>query len=96
MGALRKLEDNVGEIKWMYVCPEYRGYGYGKQILFYLEDKAREFGYSVLRLDTGALNYPARGLYESYGYNLRDRYAGSESSEEAGKLLHIIFMEKKL
>jgi GNAT superfamily N-acetyltransferase len=96
MGALRRLEGNVGEIKRMYVRPDCRGRGYGKLILFYLEDKAREFGFSTLRLDTGALNYPARGLYEKYGYSLRDRYRGSEASEEAGKLLSIIFMEKKL
>jgi len=96
MGALRKLEDKVGEIKRMYVRPMYRGNGYGKQIMLYLEDKAREFGFSFIRLDTGALNYPARGLYEKYGYELRDRYDGSEVSPEAGKLLNIIFMEKQL
>ena len=96
MGALRKLEDDVGEIKRMYVRSEYRGKGYGKQILLYLEDKAREFGYITVRLDTGALNYPARGLYEKYGFELRDRYNGSETSIEQGKLLNIIFMEKRL
>ena len=96
MGALRKLEDDVGEIKRMYVRSEYRGKGYGKQILLYLEDKAREFGYTTVRLDTGALNYPARGLYEKYGFELRDRYNGSETSIEQGKLLNIIFMEKRL
>ena len=96
MGALRKLEDKIGEIKRMYVRPEYRGNGFGRKMLRRLEAKAREFGFSVLRLDTGGLNLPARQLYKSSGYVLRDKYQGSESSDEAGKLLNIIFMEKKL
>jgi GNAT superfamily N-acetyltransferase len=93
MGALKKLEESVGEIKRMYVRPEFRGNGYGRKILWYLEEQAREFGFSVVRLDTGALNTAALKLYESEGYGLRDWYEGSEASPEAGKLLNIIFME---
>ncbi|MBN1683166.1 GNAT family N-acetyltransferase [Candidatus Bathyarchaeota archaeon] len=33
MGALRRLDDSVGEIKRMYVRPSYRGKGYGKKCL---------------------------------------------------------------
>jgi GNAT superfamily N-acetyltransferase len=55
MGALRKLQDGIGEIKRMYIRPNpiYRGKGYGKKMLYRLEEKAREFGISTLRLDTG-------------------------------------------
>jgi GNAT superfamily N-acetyltransferase len=73
MGALKKLEDGVGEIKRMYVRPKFRGKGYGRKMFEALEDNAREFGLTVLRLDTGGLNVPARRLYESAGYVLRDK-----------------------
>ena len=96
MGALRMLEDDVGEIKRMYVQPEYRGHGLGRKMLHHLEERAKEFGYTIIRLDTGGYNLPARRLYESSGYVLRDKYEGSEATDEAGRLLNIIFMEKKL
>jgi GNAT superfamily N-acetyltransferase len=37
-------------------------------LLHALEDKARELGYQVARLDTGPRQPGARGLYESEGY----------------------------
>ena len=33
MGALRKIKKGIGEIKRMYIQPNYRGNGYGKEIL---------------------------------------------------------------
>ena len=42
MGALRKLEEGVGEIKRVYVRPEHRGKGYGKEMLSRLMAKAEE------------------------------------------------------
>ena len=48
MGALRKLEEGVGEIKRMFVKSEYRGKGYGRSLFKALLEKAKEFGYSVL------------------------------------------------
>ncbi len=52
MGILRKNEDGVGEIKRMFTRPEFRGNGYGQEMLRKLEGTAEEFGYSTLRLDT--------------------------------------------
>ena len=33
MGALKKLEPGIGEIKRMFIRPKYRGQGYGKRML---------------------------------------------------------------
>jgi len=38
MGALRKLSDEVGEVKRMYNRPHYRGRGLGKKMLKRLLD----------------------------------------------------------
>jgi GNAT superfamily N-acetyltransferase len=52
MGALKELGEGIGEIKRMYIRPEYRGRGLGKKLLKKLIEKAKEFGYATLRLDT--------------------------------------------
>jgi GNAT superfamily N-acetyltransferase len=67
-GALRPLASCVGEVKRMFVLPEFRGRGVARRMLAALETKAREAGYSSLRLETGARQPEAIGLYTSAGY----------------------------
>ncbi len=93
MGALKKLEEGIAEVKRMYVRPEYRGNGYGKRMLNRLIEAAKEFGYSTLRLDTGEFMKAALGLYRSAGFNEREPYSGTEYTRDSNT--HI-FMEKKL
>jgi len=92
MGALRKLEDGVGEIKRMYIRPQYQGKGYGKEMMARLTDRARELGYHTLRLDTAYFLKVAVHIYKSAGFRERGKYLGTES--EGGP--HYIYMEKKL
>ena len=67
-GALRRLGPEQGEIKRMYVAPEYRRQALGRRILEDLEARAAAFGYKSLRLETGELQPAAIGLYRSFGY----------------------------
>ncbi|HUO70142.1 MAG TPA: GNAT family N-acetyltransferase [Solirubrobacteraceae bacterium] len=67
-GGVKQLDARTCEIKKMYVIPERRGQGVARALLHALEDKARELGYEVARLDTGPKQVSARGLYESEGY----------------------------
>jgi putative acetyltransferase len=67
-GAIRDLEPGVGEVKRMFVQPEVRGRGIARQILVALESKARELGYSALRLETGTRQPEGIGLYKAVGY----------------------------
>jgi len=92
-GALRKLEEGVAEIKNMYIKPDYRGHGYGKQMLDKLIEAAKVFGYETLRLDTIEFMVAARRIYESAGFKVRDPYQGV--SLQSGEDWHI-FMEKKM
>lgn len=67
-GALRELEPGVGEIKRMFVVPEARRLGAARRVLEALEARARELGYSVVRLGSGVRQPEALALYESCGY----------------------------
>jgi putative acetyltransferase len=67
-GGIKLFGTDYGEIKRMYVRPQYRGRGFGKQILDHLADHARQHGVSLLRLETGIHQSEAIGLYERMGF----------------------------
>lgn len=67
MGGLRPGSDDVAEIVRMRVDPETQRRGYGAAILTRLE-RARELGYTSVRVDTTVKQRPALGLYLGYGY----------------------------
>lgn len=94
MGALKRLEDSVGELKRMYIHPEYRGQGYGTALLQKLIAKGRELGYATLRLDTADFMTTAHQMYRSAGFTDIDEYAGSEIPEWYRP--YTVFMEKTL
>jgi ribosomal protein S18 acetylase RimI-like enzyme len=104
MGRLSKLDEGVVEINNMFVSSEQRGKGYGKMMLTSLEDKAREFGYSTVRLDTGAFNVAAQHMYRKAGYIERDYYGSTnygrvaKDDTDEGRIYYAnkIYMEKKL
>ena len=76
-GGVKRLDDRICEIKKMYVVPEARGTGLARRLLHVLEDKARELGYVVARLDTGPRQGHAQGLYESEGYAAIEDFNGN-------------------
>ena len=67
-GGVKRLADDVAEIKRMFVIPEARGRGLARELLVALEDAARDLGYARVRLDTGPKQPHAEQLYRSAGY----------------------------
>jgi putative acetyltransferase len=67
--ALRRIDDQTGEIKRMYVAPAGRRKGIARSLLIDLEHHALKFDYRAIRLETGILQPEAQRLYESCGYN---------------------------
>jgi putative acetyltransferase len=67
-GGVKLFDTAYGEIKRMYVRPQYRGLGLGKLMLHHLADYARHQGVAVLRLETGIYQPEAIGLYERCGF----------------------------
>jgi GNAT superfamily N-acetyltransferase len=67
-GGIKLFGTEFGELKRMYVRPEYRGNGYGKLILDRLAQHALEHKTTVLRLETGIHQKAAIRLYEQEGF----------------------------
>jgi GNAT superfamily N-acetyltransferase len=67
-GGIKLFGTEYGEIKRMYVRPQFRGLGLARQLLDYLTDYARAHGVGVLRLETGIHQHAAIRLYEQVGF----------------------------
>jgi putative acetyltransferase len=67
-GGICRFDDARAELKRMYVVPEARGRGLGRDVLEALETEARRLGYRAVVLETGDRQPEAMGLYESSGY----------------------------
>ncbi len=67
-GGIQLFGTEYGEIKRMYVRPQFRGLGFGRLMLNHLADHARAHGVMLLRLETGVHQRAAVGLYERVGF----------------------------
>ena len=76
-GGVKDLGDGRCEIKRMYVVPEARGSGRGRELLRALEDAARKLGYGVARLDTGPSQPSAKRMYLEAGYQEIENFNGN-------------------
>ena len=66
--ALRRLNDNTGEMKRLYVRPAFRSLGLAKRLVAAVILAARNAGYGELRLDTLPSMESAQGLYRKLGF----------------------------
>jgi putative acetyltransferase len=73
--ALRKVDDDICEMKRLYLSENTRGLGIGNELIELLIADARIIGYKKMRLDT----YPPKmgkavKLYESHGFCAIPKY----------------------
>ncbi len=68
MGGLRKVTEDIVELRRMRIDPLFQRKGYGQMILDALEKKAKELGYRVIQLNTSLKQVPAQKFYKKNGY----------------------------
>ncbi len=66
--ALRKMSDTGGELKRLFVRPEFRGRGIARALVTRILREAAEIGYRAVFLDTLPFLREAIALYRSLGF----------------------------
>ena len=85
--ALRRIDDEVCEMKRLYVRPAHRGSGLGRRLILAIIEQAREIGYVKMRLDTMPRMNSDQDLYESFGF--RDIPAYRYNPEPGARFLEL-------
>lgn len=67
-GGVQFYGKDYGEVKRIFVRPQFRGRGLSKRMMAFLEEYTRAAGIPLLRLETGIYQPEAIGLYERLGY----------------------------
>ncbi len=91
IGCLKSINDEIGEIKRMYVDPSFRNIGAGRSILQSLLTAAKETRYTKVRLDSPKFMEAAHSLYRSFGFAAIPVYDEVEIPEEFRQ--YLLFME---
>ncbi len=94
IACMQRIREDTGEIKRMYVRPEFRRRGIGRSLLEGLLAAAREMGYSRVYLDSVRFMKEAHALYHSLGFREIDPYPESEIPEQFRP--NWVFMEIEL
>jgi putative acetyltransferase len=72
--GIRKSEENIAELKRMFIKEEHRNKGLGKELLQRAIELAKELGYKKIRLDTLDTMRSAIALYEKFGFRQTGAY----------------------
>jgi ribosomal protein S18 acetylase RimI-like enzyme len=67
-GGVKLSGKEYGEIKRMYIRPQFRGFGLAEMMLDHLTGYALAHGVEILRLETGIHQRAAIALYERAGF----------------------------
>lgn len=92
MGAFKKINNVLAELKRMRVHPDFQRRGFGQAIIEELEKRARKMGYRKVVLDTSERNFKAKNFYQKNGYKEFKR----DTLNIRNGTFHVIFYEKEL
>jgi len=87
-GAIRFLDENVCELKRMWLLTDYHGQGHGYRMIQKLFSVAREKGYKRMRLQTdNAFQTRAVDFYTKLGFYEIPKYEGDDPEDMAMELV---------
>jgi GNAT superfamily N-acetyltransferase len=75
MGFSLELGGNDAFVDEVFVAPQHRGRGYGRQALKFAIAEAETLGVRALHLEVDTQNSSAQALYQSMGFQARSRYS---------------------
>lgn len=81
--SFKEYEPGIAEVKRVFVHDTYRGLGLSKILMQVVEQKAIQFGYKELILETGDALVAAHGLYRSLGFDVIPNYGQYEDMKES-------------
>jgi putative acetyltransferase len=73
-GALRRMDDETGELRRMWLLEPYQGRGIGYRLWLELAAFARSSGYRRICLTTDTENERARRFYRQLGFQMIENY----------------------
>ncbi|MEO5929011.1 MAG: GNAT family N-acetyltransferase [Candidatus Kapaibacterium sp.] len=88
-GAVDRIDEEVCELRRMFLHREYRGRGLGGRITRILLEFARRAGYRRMRLGSNRKLFTAHGMYRHLGFHDIEPY-------EEGMEQYVLYMEKNL
>jgi ribosomal protein S18 acetylase RimI-like enzyme len=92
--SLRKIREDAGEIKRMYVNPKFRGKKLGNLLIEEVIEISKGNEFSKLYLDTAHFMSSAISLYKKHGF--KETISYPESVIPKDLLNTLIFMKKEL
>ena len=72
--GLRRLDLRSGEVKRLYLRPQFRGQGLGRRLVEAVMDRARALGYGSVYADTLPVMTDALSLYQRMGFERVEAY----------------------
>ena len=79
--AVKRLSDDVCELKGMYIYKKYHGQGFGRRLAETAVNFARERGFGKMVLDTVSTYENALRLYEKLGFVPTERYNDNQKAD---------------
>lgn len=87
-GAIRQIEENVCELKRLFLLLEYQGKGLGYRIVMELLHASREMKYEKIRLETAPVHLKrATALYKRLGFYEIPRYQSTHPNDIAMEMI---------
>src|SRR3989344_8691096 len=68
--AIKKINNEIGELKRMYLLKEYRGQGWGSKLLDRVINFCKEKRFKQIILDTNIKQIEAQKLYQKKGFKI--------------------------